>query len=713
MISMHSRPSLWLLILLLGGLAGIAEGADYGKLRSLALEVRPEVEPLALRVEWLGIAGLGDFRLEILDAAGKATQVVISKDSGVPDGEGNTVFHYRDPAVALGEGKEYRVMAYSETGGKSAFGHALGGIELPLHDARGSLFLAVAANQAAPLETELTRLVGDLHREGWTVHRQDFALDASPAAIKDAIRAMHAGDPHLNTVFLFGDLAVPYAGLTAPDGHVDHYGAWPADVYYGDLEGSWTDVAVNTTAPSGTRNDNVPGDGKFDQSTVRTEVSLAVGRVDLADLPAFAPLTETDLLRRYLDKNHAFRRGILVYPNQALFDDHFASLKEGVAAGARRGFPTIVGRGAVHDLAWPHAVANEGYLLGYGAGAGSFHSISGIGSATSLAQESHRVAFGFFFGSYLGDFDSSNNFLRSFLATEDGGLIACWSARPHWPNYRMALGDSTGDMMRAVFNQRRSATYDAGLLQGGVHAALLGDPTLSLHPIAPPANLVATASGNQVELAWTASPRGDVRGYHVYRAVDANGPFVRITDSLVEATTFLHDAPAGVSATYMVRAVGLLETASGSYWHASPGTLATLTEGHNVSASSTYEDWVHRFFGHAPSDGDSSIADADADGIADLVEYAVGTNPTAPGDLPLSFSLIDSTLSFQEHADAHDATIICEMSDDLTNWVPVAYTARRESTLFTGADGMEVRLVTLDLTEVPTGRCCFRIRVDR
>jgi len=36
---------------------------------------------------------------------------------------------------------------------------------------------------------------------------------------------------------------------------------------------------------------------------------LAVGRVDLANMPGFAPLTETDLLRRYLAKEHAWRTG--------------------------------------------------------------------------------------------------------------------------------------------------------------------------------------------------------------------------------------------------------------------------------------------------------------------------------------------------------------------------------------------------------------------
>ena len=42
--------------------------------------------------------------------------------------------------------------------------------------------------------------------------------------IKDA----HEGR-EMSTIFLFGDIAVPYSGDINPDAHPDHKGAWPAD----------------------------------------------------------------------------------------------------------------------------------------------------------------------------------------------------------------------------------------------------------------------------------------------------------------------------------------------------------------------------------------------------------------------------------------------------------------------------------------------------
>jgi hypothetical protein len=37
------------------------------------------------------------------------------------------------------------------------------------------------------------------------------------------------GNHDMSTIFLFGDLAVPYSGDVNPDAHGDHRGAWPAD----------------------------------------------------------------------------------------------------------------------------------------------------------------------------------------------------------------------------------------------------------------------------------------------------------------------------------------------------------------------------------------------------------------------------------------------------------------------------------------------------
>jgi hypothetical protein len=78
------------------------------------------------------------------------------------------------------------------------------------------------------------------------------------------------------------------SGNICPDGHPDHYGAWPSDGYYADLDGSWTDVSVNNSASGKDKNQQYSADGKFDQSTFPTSVDLQMGRFDMRNLPLYA-----------------------------------------------------------------------------------------------------------------------------------------------------------------------------------------------------------------------------------------------------------------------------------------------------------------------------------------------------------------------------------------------------------------------------------------
>ena len=130
----------------------------------------------------------------------------------------------------------------------------------------------------------------------------------------------------------------------------------------------------------------------------------------------------------------------------------------------------------------------------------------------------------------------------------------------------MGLGEPIGYSARLT--QNNGGLYQNQVNQNlrGIHIALMGDPTLRMHPVAPPSGLTA----NGVNLNWTASP-DSVAGYHVYRAATAAGPFTRLTPSLLGGTSFSDlNALAGTSA-YMVRAVKLENTPSGTYFNLSQG----------------------------------------------------------------------------------------------------------------------------------------------
>src|ERR1051326_1734661 len=112
-------------------------------------------------------------------------------------------------------------------------------------------------------------------------------------------------------------------------------------------------------------------------------------------------------------------------------------------------------------------------------------------------------------------------------------------------------------------------------LTRGIHIALMGDPTLRMHPVAPPASLSGTFGSGGVVLNW--SPSSDpVVGYHVYRSESPSGPFSRLTPSLIAGTAFTNSDVSLSSYTYMVRAVKLESSPSGTYFNPSQGIFTTV-----------------------------------------------------------------------------------------------------------------------------------------
>src|SRR5882724_4269736 len=240
--------------------------------------------------------------------------------------------NYVDRNIVAGVGYEYQVT--KTTPQYNGYGYVYAGINVALTENRGRLLLVVDNTYAANLSNELALLQQDIVGDGWTVTRLDVGRDESVVNVKNLIKAQYSADPaNVKAVFLFGHVPVPYSGDIVPDGHLpDHQGAWPCDGYYGDMDGIWTDTSVNDTAASEPRNRNVPGDGKFDQSTFPAPLKLMVGRVDLANLPGRLSWggdptfpSELKLLRRYLNKDHKYRTRQFDLPRRAIVGDYFGT----------------------------------------------------------------------------------------------------------------------------------------------------------------------------------------------------------------------------------------------------------------------------------------------------------------------------------------------------------------------------------------------------
>ncbi len=477
-----------------------------------------------------------------------------------------------DTGVALGQSFEYR---FDKSGSPTGRGFCQAGIQVPAVHSRGKVILIVADNHATYLSTELARLIQDLIGDGWEVLRHDVAITATAVAIKALVVADYNADPaNLKAVFVFGDVAVPYSGNSAWDGHADHQGAWPCDGFLGDVNGTFTDSTVNNTTPARVENDNIPGDGKYDQSQFPSTLELAVGRVDLANMPAFTAV-ERDLLKAYLNKNHDFRHKIISCQERAVIDDNFGYFSgEAFASSGWRNFAPMFGaaNSAAGDyFTLQNTASGPGYLWSYGCGGGSYTSAGGVGSTTNFATSTNRNIFTMIFGSYHGDWDIANSFLRAPLCS-GWTLTNAWAGRPGWSFHPMALGESIGYCARYSMND--TSPYNPSAARG-CHMGLMGDPTLRMHVVAPASSPVATLGSTQVNLTWAASTDA-VLGYHIYRAANANGPFSLVNTSAVSATSFGDTAPLAGMNYYMVRALNLQVAGSGSYYNLSQGVFASV-----------------------------------------------------------------------------------------------------------------------------------------
>jgi len=474
-------------------------------------------------------------------APGEAWQVLAD---AAPAGE------FRDAAVESGKVYEYGI---SRAGDRFGTDYFWAGSRVPLRDRRGTVLLIAENSLIELLAPEIRRLVFDLVGDGWQVVRKTVLSTQAPAEIRAWIRAEYERAPDaVNTVLLLGRVPVFRAGHARPDGHGN--GTSPADVYYGAM-----------------------GDAGFDQDVIPGRVQLAVGRVDFSNMPAFGA-GETALLRRYLDRDHAYRHGQLAVVERALVHDNFFGQPERFAYSGWQNFTTLLPPETVRTVTWPNVRPGMSqFFYVCGAGHGAAGPVAGFGDAATLVKTPLEGVFTMVFGSFLYEWDRPDNLLRATLAHERGALTCGWAGRPHWYLHSMGMGETIGDCLRRTQNNDGADYKPVGGYGRGIHIALLGDPTLRLHPVVPPSDLrVQAGSARGVRLNWAASPR-KVNGYHVYRADAEFGPYERITKEPVQGPD-LNDPDGTPAHYYQVRAVVLQESTTGSYCNSSQGIFAGPAE---------------------------------------------------------------------------------------------------------------------------------------
>jgi hypothetical protein len=522
-----------------------------------------------------------------------------------------TAVSWTDTSVKPGTMYEYKIKRrITAPNAPVGYGYCWAGIAVPPLHRRGSAVLVVESSVYAPLSAEIGTLVSDLNGDGWIV--KQHTVDAKPVDtegyaqavvnVRKLIQADYQADPSVDAAILLGHVPVPYSGAVTLDGHDHHRGAWPADAYYGDITGTWTDASL-TIKPDQSWNRNIPDDGKFDQNTLPAPVQLQVGRIDLSNLPAFtqpgetAAAAEVRLLRQYLNREHQWRQGQVKAERRGILTDFWLDGNGATSWGwvmsssdGWRFLPTNVGQSNfsvfIPSGDWSadykgerpgllnSVLAHDDYLWAFGSTWGALDYANDVSNTQLLAKLGCRAVFMVLYASGIADWDTTNNLLRAHLAAVGLTLASMYSETPHVYMHPMGMGGTLGESMRLSMNNDITHTYEAGGwdITSTSNMALMGDPTLRQDMVAPPTSLRVAKNGGAT-LTWKASADAGASGflgYYVYSAKAENTPYKLLTPKPIGATNWA-DTGARPRAVFMVRAATLHTGATGSYVNLSEG----------------------------------------------------------------------------------------------------------------------------------------------
>ena len=562
---MKQRCILFFVLFLTGTAAMAQTAADYAVQITAAVQTAPP----QIKLQWkkLGTSPTYTVFRKAKAATGWNTVATLTAADSI----------YTDNNVVADSAYEYQVQA---NGSIASTGYIYAGITAnPIHH-RGTLLLLVDSLFIDSCKNDIYTMMQDISGDGWQIVRHDISRTTGDVAVHNIIAGDYQAYSNVKAVLILGHLAVPYSGDVNPDGHPNHLGAWPADVYYGTINASWTDNTVNDTTAGYAANKNIPGDGKWDQSILPAAAVLQVGRIDFNNMPAFAK-TEIQLMKSYLQRDHIYKMDSLLMVHRALINDNFGAFSgEAFAANGWRNFPPLVGTANVSALPFIATLNDSTYQWAYGCGGGSFNSASGIGTTTNFATNNVNAIFTMMFGSYFGDWNTQNDFLRAPLCSNVPALTNCWAGRPNWFMHHMALGENIGYSTMLSQNNTLfgSTTYTPPNYGAAyVHVALMGDLTLRTDYIKPPVSMAiaAPAQGGAV-ITWQPSPDAAVSGYYVYRADTLFGNY-KLLNTVPVSSTYTDSFGSSGLKYYMVRAAKLQQTPSGSYYNLGIGITDSAT----------------------------------------------------------------------------------------------------------------------------------------
>ncbi|MBP7866975.1 MAG: BACON domain-containing protein [Acidobacteria bacterium] len=181
------------------------------------------------------------------------------------------------------------------------------------------------------LATGLDAYLADISQSGFSAVVYAFQSGGAEA-LRDHLRALYQETASLAGAVLIGE--IPYVLFEMMEDWGDgfrEYEDFPCDVFYMDLDGTWTDALEDGQVQA--------GNGRYDTRAGNLDLEIWVCRMRTANLSLAG--TEAELLDAYFQKNHAYRTGGWTPPRKALayVDDDWSSMGPDDAATLEAIYP--------------------------------------------------------------------------------------------------------------------------------------------------------------------------------------------------------------------------------------------------------------------------------------------------------------------------------------------------------------------------------------
>lgn len=521
---------------------------------------------------------------------------------------------WTDNNVSIGTVYEYQVSRTTTSG--VATGYVTACLRYDQTNYKGQMILVIDNSFQNSLSPEILQLKQDLTYEGWLVNEiyapraTTWATEPAIITLKNNIAAIYNNAPANDKpthLFLLGHLPIARSGLgaVAPDDHDQNKGARGADCFYADIDGIFTDTATFNPGNINPLAVNLPGDLKWDQDFIPSALEMAFGRVDFADLTGVTQ-SEENLLRSYLNRLHSYRTVASGFDmgNKTAFNNGYANSTD----GSYRSLIPISGAANVDyysgTLPYPQWVAQNGPYQIF---------MQNVQAPDSAQWQTYGMESTIFSSdqSYWGYWDEPLSFnygkIRELLSKNTKCLGMVYTTTAINIFHQPGMGETMGWSCKRIMDhnltdnlyQKPEQPYDTNQFWNRTHFQYHGDPTLRLNQVKPPTNVQVSLSGGHM-ISWTASADTDIVGYHVYKSYTEFGPFLRMTTTPITALSFTDMDIAAVVRHYIVKAVKLETTGSGTYLNPSIGVLATPALHNATFGNSTFgiypnpaNDWVY------------------------------------------------------------------------------------------------------------------------